>query len=98
MDRTGCTLQPPVPEIAIPPAHALDTGYSESKWAAEKILSNVAERAGVPSVIVRLGQVCGDRLGHWNEKEWFPSLVKSALFTRCLPDPGGVSSSMLICL
>ncbi|KAM5543844.1 hypothetical protein V8D89_002461, partial [Ganoderma adspersum] len=87
-----CTLQPPVPEIAIPPAHALDTGYSESKWVAEKILSNVAERAGVPSVVVRLGQVCGDRLGHWNEKEWFPALVKSALFTRCLPGPGGVVS------
>ena len=71
----------------------MDTGYSESKWVAEKILSNIVEQAGVPSVVVRLGQVCGDRLGHWNEKEWFPALVKSALFTRCLPDPGGVSVS-----
>ena len=42
------------------------------------------------TVVMRLGQVCGDRLGHWNEKEWFPALVKSAQLLRCLPDVGGV--------
>ena len=51
----------------------------------EETLCNVSDRAGVPTTTVRLGQVCGDKLGHWNEKEWFPALVKSSLFTRCLP-------------
>lgn len=42
------------------------------------------------TVAMRLGQVTGNRVGYWNEKEWFPSLVKSAQFQRCLPDIEGV--------
>ncbi|KAM5543840.1 hypothetical protein V8D89_002457 [Ganoderma adspersum] len=64
---------------------AIGTGYSESKWVAEEILHQVADRTNLSTTAVRLGQVCGDRLGHWNEKEWFPAIVKSAVFTRCLP-------------
>ncbi|PIL27162.1 hypothetical protein GSI_10304 [Ganoderma sinense ZZ0214-1] len=60
-------------------------GYSESKWVAEEVLHQVSDRANLSTTAVRLGQMCGDRLGHWNEKEWFPAVVKSALFTRCLP-------------
>ncbi|KAJ3002101.1 hypothetical protein NUW54_g6030 [Trametes sanguinea] len=41
---------------------------------------------GCTTVVVRLGQVCGDRVGHWNEKEWFPALVKSAQINRRLPE------------
>ena len=44
------------------------------------------------AIIVRLGQVASDRLGYWNEKEWFPALVKTALHQRCLPDIDGVMS------
>ena len=64
---------------------AIGSGYSESKWVAEEILHQVADRANISTTAVRLGQVCGDMLGHWNEKEWFPAVVKSAVFTRCLP-------------
>ncbi|OSD00953.1 acetyl-CoA synthetase-like protein [Trametes coccinea BRFM310] len=67
------------------------TGYSESKWITEQVLQNAAKQRGVRMVVVRLGQVCGDRVGHWNEKEWFPALVKSAQFQLCLPDAGGAS-------
>ena len=52
----------------------------------------MADRSDVPVQIVRLGQTCGDRNGYWNEVEWFPSMVKSALSTHCLPDIDGVSS------
>ncbi|KAI0677488.1 acetyl-CoA synthetase-like protein [Trametes maxima] len=85
----NCTLLAPVPEVPMEASSALGSGYGESKWLAERILATVSERAGVPTVVVRLGQVCGNRQGHWNEKEWFPALVKSASFTRCLPDVAG---------
>ena len=78
-------LDQPIPEQPLDPSSALGSGYSEAKWVAERILCNAAEQHHVPISIVRLGQVCGDRSGYWNEKEWFPAVIKSALSTRCLP-------------
>ncbi|KAI0746390.1 acetyl-CoA synthetase-like protein [Daedaleopsis nitida] len=75
-----------VPESFVEPTAAVSSGYSQSKWVAEKILQLVSQRVDVQTISLRLGQVCGDRLGHWNESEWFPSLVKSAFFTHSLPD------------
>lgn len=71
---------------------AAGSGYTESKWIAERILDLAARSTDLRPITVRLGQICGDRLGHWNEREWFPSMVKSALFQRCLPDLAGVSA------
>ena len=62
----------------------------------EHTLQNVAEQTDVRTVVVRLGQVSGDKLGYWNEKEWFPSLVKSALYQHCLPALEGVRSLFLL--
>ena len=87
----GCKIAPPVPEIPIDdPASPFGSGYSESKWVSERVLQNVTEQRGLHTVVMRLGHVAGDRMGYWNEREWFPALVKSALFTRCLPDVDGV--------
>ena len=72
------------------PAVPFGAGYGESKWVTERVLQNVAARTDVHTVVMRLGQVAGDKLGYWNEKEWFPSLVRSALFQHCLPDIDGV--------
>ena len=81
----------PVPEVPLDdPAVPFGCGYPESKWVVERVLQNVAQKTDVHTVVVRLGQVTGDRVGYWNEKEWFPSLVKSALFQKCLPDIEGV--------
>ncbi len=90
-----CTIPAPVPEVVLDPSSALGTGYAESKWIAERMVFNVGQSAGIPTIVVRLGQVSGDRNGHWNEREWFPALVKSALFTRCLPDVKGVSVTLI---
>ena len=87
----GCKIAPPVPEIPIDdPASPFGSGYSESKWVTEHVLQNVTYRTGVQTVVMRLGQVAGDKRGYWNEREWFPSLVKSALFQKCLPEHDGV--------
>ncbi|KAI0332229.1 acetyl-CoA synthetase-like protein [Cubamyces sp. BRFM 1775] len=80
----------PAPEVPLEdPTSAFGSGYPEGKWVTEHVLQNVTKERGVHTVVMRLGQVSGNRVGYWNEKEWFPSLVKSALFQRCLPDVEG---------
>ncbi|PIL34373.1 hypothetical protein GSI_03148 [Ganoderma sinense ZZ0214-1] len=86
----NCKIAPPVPEIPLDdPSSPFGAGYGESKWVTEHVLQNVTERRGVHTVVMRLGQVTGDKTGYWNEREWFPSLVKSALFQKCLPEHDG---------
>lgn len=67
------------------------TGYAESKWIAECILAAASEKTGLCTLSVRVGQLCGGLNGYWNEREWFPSLVKSAEHVGCLPLVQGVS-------
>ena len=81
-----------MPEDWIGPSSAVGSGYTESKWIAEEILHKTSGQVDITTTIVRLGQVCGDKLGYWNEKEWFPALVKSSLFTHCLPGDMGEAS------
>ncbi|KAM5540084.1 hypothetical protein V8D89_006224 [Ganoderma adspersum] len=86
----NCKIAPPVPEIPLDdPSSPFGAGYGEGKWVAEHVLQNVTERRGVHTIVMRLGQVAGDKKGYWNEREWFPSLVKSALFQKCLPEHDG---------
>ncbi|KAI0795715.1 acetyl-CoA synthetase-like protein [Abortiporus biennis] len=78
-------------EYILDPRVPAGPGYGESKWISERILAIASEKTGMKTTSVRIGQLAGDKNGHWNEKEWFPSLVKSGYFTRCLPDvPGGM--------
>ncbi|OSC98631.1 acetyl-CoA synthetase-like protein [Trametes coccinea BRFM310] len=80
----------PAPETPLDdPSSPFGSGYAEAKWISERVLQNVTEARQLRTVTVRLGQVCGDRVGHWNPKEWFPALVKTARFQYCLPDAEG---------
>lgn len=89
--RLDCKIASPVPEIPLDdPSSPFGSGYGESKWVSEHVLQNVTERRGVHTIVMRLGQVAGDRKGYWNEREWFPSLIKTALFQKCLPEHDGV--------
>ncbi|KAI0758642.1 hypothetical protein BD413DRAFT_289399, partial [Trametes elegans] len=45
------------------PASAFGAGYSESKWMTECVLQNAAEERGVHGIVMRLGQVAGDKTG-----------------------------------
>ncbi|KAK8164826.1 hypothetical protein BKA80DRAFT_326953 [Phyllosticta citrichinensis] len=57
----------------------LAQGYGESKHVAGRILAAAAHKSGVPSSIVRCGQLGGPRSkGVWNRHEWLPSLVHSS--------------------
>ncbi|KAK8849366.1 hypothetical protein IAR55_004698 [Kwoniella newhampshirensis] len=71
------------------PTTASPIGYSRSKWVTEKICRLADELVGMQGRIhiLRVGQLCGDtQSGHWNEKEGWPLLIRTAQVTGCLPN------------
>ncbi|KAG5729986.1 Linear gramicidin synthase subunit D [Termitomyces sp. T112] len=83
----------PVPEAPILDAKfALGSGYPESKWVAERILTIAAEQTSLRPVIVRIGQMSGGRNGSWNPVEWVPSIIQSGKLVNCLPKASGFVS------
>ncbi|KAH8880847.1 acetyl-CoA synthetase-like protein [Thozetella sp. PMI_491] len=68
------------------PKHAQSMGYARSKWVTEHIVRLAAERAGVPTCVLRTGQIMGDaRLGSWNSTEAIPLMIRSAVTLKALP-------------
>ncbi|WRT66055.1 uncharacterized protein IL334_003007 [Kwoniella shivajii] len=70
------------------PATASAVGYSQSKWVTEKIcrLANESLKLRNRIRVLRIGQLCGDtKTGHWNEKEGWPLMIRTAQTTGCLP-------------
>ncbi|EEQ29776.1 putative NRPS-like protein biosynthetic cluster [Microsporum canis] len=57
----------------------LKSGYGEAKHVCERIC-RAASRAGVPTTILRLGQIAGPTTekGIWNSTEWLPSIVATS--------------------
>ncbi|KAJ7193924.1 hypothetical protein GGX14DRAFT_378403 [Mycena pura] len=76
----------PLKETRIDCGIAISTGYPESKWIAEEILSKATTSTPLKSLIIRVGQLCGGMNGAWNTNEWVPALVQSAKFVGCIPD------------
>jgi len=67
-------------------SQALASGYARSKLVAERIVAAAAETAGVPTRILRIGQVVGDtQVGIWNDTEAWPLIVRSARTLGVLP-------------
>lgn len=64
---------------------AADTGYAQSKLVGEQIVRNAA-RAGAYSYVLRIGQIVGDTdYGVWNDGEFIPAMIRSALTVKKLP-------------
>ncbi|KAL0958751.1 hypothetical protein HGRIS_014075 [Hohenbuehelia grisea] len=81
------------PEASISDASiAVGSGYPESKWVAERVLTNASERSPLQPIIVRVGQLSGGANGCWKTHEWVPSIVKSAQIVGCLPRAAGCIS------
>ncbi|PYI36626.1 NRPS-like enzyme [Aspergillus indologenus CBS 114.80] len=84
---------PAIPEVPMETADAtLEQGYGESKYIGESICVEASKKAGVPTSILRVGQIAGPdtRLGAWNPHEWLPSLIKTSKATGKVPsDLGG---------
>ncbi|KAH9934352.1 uncharacterized protein B0H18DRAFT_556620 [Fomitopsis serialis] len=79
-------------EDFVKPDVAVGSGYSESKWVAERILMEAAGKTGLEVLVVRVGQICGGPDGVWNVHEWFPAIVQSAAKLGCFPDDSKVVS------
>ena len=69
----------PVPEESIHDFKFALNGYDHSKLVSSLILERATEMAGVPTEVIRVGQVAGptSELGFWNKQEWLPSIVAS---------------------
>ncbi|EFR05300.1 ochratoxin A non-ribosomal peptide synthetase [Nannizzia gypsea CBS 118893] len=64
----------------------LNQGYGQAKHICERIC-HAASRAGVPTTILRLGQIAGPTTeeGTWNSTEWLPSIVATSKSIRKIP-------------
>lgn len=72
----------PVPELS----HAHAMGYARSKLVAERIVQAAAEKTGMISKILRVGQIVGDTIhGRWNPDEGIPLMIRSATTLHALP-------------
>ncbi|WVW83561.1 hypothetical protein I302_105582 [Kwoniella bestiolae CBS 10118] len=70
------------------PSTASPIGYSQSKWVTEGICRAAAGSSSLKDRvhILRVGQLCGDtKLSHWNEKEGWPLMIRTAQTTGTLP-------------
>ena len=72
---------PSAPEDMIEnPDVVMKLGYAESKHIAERLCYEASKTEGVPTTILRVGQICGPTSseGIWNRNEWFPSLIATS--------------------
>ncbi|KAI0758559.1 hypothetical protein BD413DRAFT_675121 [Trametes elegans] len=46
--------------------------FLSCKWVTKHVLQNAAEERGICSIVMRLGQVAGDKTGHWTRKSGCP--------------------------
>ncbi|UKZ82971.1 putative NRPS-like protein biosynthetic cluster [Trichoderma virens FT-333] len=86
------TAREPVPERRLEDPNLADLGYGISKLASSFILDAAAEKSGLATVSVRVGQIAGPKKGNgvWNSQEFVPSLVASSLYLGVLPQSLGI--------
>ncbi|EFQ26791.1 thioester reductase domain-containing protein [Colletotrichum graminicola] len=85
----------PVPEKRLADLSLPGTGYGRSKLVGSLILDEATRVSGVPTAVVRVGQVAGpaSRDGVWNRQEWLPTIIASSKHLGVLPgDLGGMST------
>lgn len=80
----------PVPEAPVDdPLAAMNTGYGQSKLAAERILTAASRQCAVPVSVVRVGQVGGlsDGDGVWADQPWVSAIIRSSETLGSFPSP-----------
>jgi thioester reductase-like protein len=92
-DWTGSDIAPEAP--LVDPTTSMDSGYSHSKWIAERILDEAVNH-GLSLIIVRPLQLCGGARGAWKTNEWFPALVRGSQMFGCLPNISGVRRTTIV--
>jgi nonribosomal peptide synthetase MxcG len=78
-------LSPEVPEDFVPPHAGLRDGYQQSKWVAERLVQQAAER-GLPVSVYRLGRVTGaPGSGFVNPQDLVWRILLAGIPTGALP-------------
>ena len=84
----------PVPETLHGWSASSHMGYAESKHVAERLLAEASARQHLPISICRVGQIAGPvqwgTKGAWPEREWIPSLIRTAVALKSFPRDLGV--------
>ncbi|HEY1625017.1 MAG TPA: amino acid adenylation domain-containing protein [Streptosporangiaceae bacterium] len=71
------------------PAEELRGGYAQTKWVAERLVSQAAER-GLPAAIYRLPRILGDtKTGACQTRDLLWQVVKGCVQAGAVPDAGG---------
>ncbi|MBZ3905536.1 amino acid adenylation domain-containing protein [Streptomyces griseiscabiei] len=79
-------LSPEVPEAFLPPHPGLRYGYQRSKWAAERLVEQAAER-GLPVTVHRLGRVVGPAsTGYVDQRDFLWSVLRAGVPAGVVPD------------
>ncbi|SPO06339.1 related to nonribosomal peptide synthetase MxcG (component of the myxochelin iron transport regulon) [Cephalotrichum gorgonifer] len=86
----------PVPESSIGDMTISSTGYGRSKLVSSLILEKATEESGVPTEIIRVGQIAGPlaKQGVWNRQEWLPSIIASSVYLGSLPGDLGAMETV----
>ncbi|KAK4233215.1 hypothetical protein C8A03DRAFT_39096 [Achaetomium macrosporum] len=86
----------PVPEGSLRDLSLPRGGYGRSKLVSSLILEEATKISGVPTEIIRVGQIAGPagEKGVWNRQEWLPSLIASSVYLGVLPDSLGPMSTV----
>lgn len=77
----------PVPESPLIDLNLASMGYGQSKLIGDLILQQARLNLGVPTAVVRVGQISGPRNGKgaWNKQEWLPTIISSSVSLGQLP-------------
>ncbi|KAM3085599.1 hypothetical protein ACMFMG_002669 [Clarireedia jacksonii] len=84
----GKAWDAPVPEEIIEDWSLAAMGYGASKLVSERILAEAQKISGLRTGVLRVGQVAGPvkkEAGRWNIQEWFPTIVSSSAYMKCIP-------------
>ncbi|KAK4212615.1 hypothetical protein QBC37DRAFT_424658 [Rhypophila decipiens] len=81
----------PVPEKRLDRLDISAGGYGRSKLVSCLVLNKASEVSGVPTEIIRVGQIGGpsSEKGCWNKQEWLPSIIASSVYMGVLPSDLG---------
>ncbi|KAK3314006.1 hypothetical protein B0H66DRAFT_503806 [Apodospora peruviana] len=85
-----------VPEKSLHDFDISNGGYGRSKLVSSLVLEKATEVSGVPTEIIRVGQIAGpsSEKGWWSRQEWLPSIIASSLHMGILPDSLGQMSTI----
>lgn len=88
-----------VPEKSIEDLSITSSGYGRSKLVSSLILDKATAVSGIPSEVIRVGQIAGTlaEQGMWNRQEWLPSIIASSLYMGILPSDLGMMDTVDWC-